>query len=166
MVLIIRTSFSLGLHSFFLRQDLCITTHYGIGSFYHLLLFHATLINQNDANNLFFLELSSYGDFEINSWNMQRNGIFFISGDVHFGEITRYDCGCQYPLYDITSSGLTQAVEKAVPSSLAFFLRVIAWLVPSTMRVFGPYCRYRSCTYGRLFFYTVIFMTLLVHILS
>ncbi|OAY63270.1 Alkaline phosphatase D [Ananas comosus] len=77
----------------------------------------------------------------------KRNGIFFISGDVHFGEITRYDCGCQYPLYDITSSGLTQAVEKAVPSSLAFFLRVIAWLVPSTMRVFGPYCRYRSCTY-------------------
>ncbi|XP_020111109.1 uncharacterized protein LOC109726088 isoform X2 [Ananas comosus] len=79
----------------------------------------------------------------------KRNGIFFISGDVHFGEITRYDCGCQYPLYDITSSGLTQAVEKAVPSSLAFFLRVIAWLVPSTMRVFGPYCRYRSCTYGQ-----------------
>ncbi|KAB2096342.1 hypothetical protein ES319_A01G102400v1 [Gossypium barbadense] len=42
----------------------------------------------------------------------KRDGVFFISGDVHFGEITRYDCAAGYPLYDITSSGLIQAVEK------------------------------------------------------
>ncbi|GAV65797.1 PhoD domain-containing protein [Cephalotus follicularis] len=79
----------------------------------------------------------------------KRNGVFFISGDVHFGEITRYDCGTGYPLYDITSSGLTQAIEKAVPSPLHFILRFLAWLTPNTMRVMGPNCRFRSCTYGQ-----------------
>ncbi|OHE84230.1 MAG: hypothetical protein A3G75_01060 [Verrucomicrobia bacterium RIFCSPLOWO2_12_FULL_64_8] len=33
-------------------------------------------------------------------------GIFFVSGDVHFSEISRTDDG-PYPLYDFTSSGLT-----------------------------------------------------------
>ncbi|OVA10748.1 Alkaline phosphatase D-related [Macleaya cordata] len=80
--------------------------------------------------------------------NSKRDGIFFISGDVHFGEITRYDCGTGYPLYDITSSGLTQAVEKAILPPLNFFVRVVAWLTPTTMRVIGPKCRFRSCTYG------------------
>ncbi|KAJ0987148.1 hypothetical protein J5N97_005504 [Dioscorea zingiberensis] len=79
----------------------------------------------------------------------KRNGVLFISGDVHFGEITRYDCGSEYSLYDITSSGLTQAVEAAVPPPFAFVVRFLAWLTPSTMRVYGPKCRYRSCTYGQ-----------------
>lgn len=82
---------------------------------------------------------------------LQRSGIFFISGDVHFGEITRYDCGEQYPLYDITSSGLTQAIEKVVPKLFAFLVRAIAWWTPSTMRVYSSECRYRSCTYGMTF---------------
>ncbi|XP_057975632.1 uncharacterized protein LOC131162989 isoform X2 [Malania oleifera] len=64
----------------------------------------------------------------------KRDGVFFISGDVHFGEITRYDCATGYPLYDITSSGLTQAVEKAVPPPLHLIVRFVAWLTPSTMR--------------------------------
>lgn len=81
--------------------------------------------------------------------NSKRNGIFFISGDVHFGEITRYDCGSDYSLYDITSSGLTQAVEKAVSSPLAFLVRVAARLTPNTMRVYSPKCQYKSCTYGQ-----------------
>lgn len=89
-----------------------------------------------------------FQDYKTLPLNTQRHGVFFISGDVHFGEISRYDCGCQYSLYDITSSGLTQAVEKAVPPPLAFVVRVVAWLTPSTMRVFAPICRYRSCTYG------------------
>ncbi|RWW77932.1 hypothetical protein BHE74_00013874 [Ensete ventricosum] len=76
-------------------------------------------------------------------------GIFFISGDVHFGEITRYDCGGQYPLYDITSSGLTQAIEKVVPPFFAFAVRAIAWLTPTTMRVSSVKCRYKSCTYAQ-----------------
>ncbi|KAK8705790.1 hypothetical protein V6N13_049382 [Hibiscus sabdariffa] len=79
----------------------------------------------------------------------KRDGVFFISGDVHFGEITRYDCAAGYPLYDITSSGLTQAVEKVLPSPLHFIVRFLAWFTPSTMRVMNQYCRYRSCTYGQ-----------------
>lgn len=81
--------------------------------------------------------------------NSKRNGVFFISGDVHYGEITRYDCGADYSLYDITSSGLTQAVEKAVPWPVTSFVKVAAQLTPSTMRVFPPKCRYRSCIYGQ-----------------
>ncbi|KAL5845559.1 hypothetical protein ACOSQ4_011517 [Xanthoceras sorbifolium] len=79
----------------------------------------------------------------------KRDGVFFISGDVHYGEITRYDCAVGYPLYDITSSGLTQAVEKVVPPPLHFIVRFLAWLAPSTMRVIGRNCRYKSCTYGQ-----------------
>ncbi|XP_057832015.2 uncharacterized protein LOC131042706 isoform X2 [Cryptomeria japonica] len=78
-----------------------------------------------------------------------QTGVIFISGDIHFGEITRYDCGVGYPLYDITSSGLTQAVEYAVPPSMSFLVRVAALLTPSTMRVFGKHCRYKSCVYGK-----------------
>lgn len=81
---------------------------------------------------------------------LQRDGVFFISGDVHFGEITRYDCACAYPLFDITSSGLTQAVEKAVPSPLHFFVRFVAWWTPAPLRVMNRHCRYRSCTFGML----------------
>ncbi|KAI8549086.1 hypothetical protein RHMOL_Rhmol07G0323700 [Rhododendron molle] len=81
--------------------------------------------------------------------NSKRDGVFFISGDVHFGEITRCDCVTGYPLYDITSSGLTQAVEKAIPPPLHLLLRFLAWLTPSTMRVKDKSCRYRSCTYGQ-----------------
>ncbi|XP_044511090.1 uncharacterized protein LOC123229378 isoform X2 [Mangifera indica] len=80
--------------------------------------------------------------------SIQRDGVFFISGDVHFGEITRYDCAVEYPLYDVTSSGLTQAVEKVVPSPLHFIVRFLAWLTPNTMRVMDRNCRHRSCTYG------------------
>ncbi|XVE94341.1 hypothetical protein REPUB_Repub02eG0001000 [Reevesia pubescens] len=78
----------------------------------------------------------------------KRDGVFFISGDVHFGEITRFDCAAGYPLYDITSSGLTQAVEKVLPSPLQFVVRFLEWFTPSTMRVMSQNCRYRSCTYG------------------
>ncbi|KAJ0087146.1 hypothetical protein Patl1_09297 [Pistacia atlantica] len=78
----------------------------------------------------------------------KRDAVFFISGDVHFGEITRYDCAVEYPLYDVTSSGLTQAVEKVVPPPLHFMVRFLAWLTPNTMRVMDRHCRHRSCTYG------------------
>ncbi|KAH9302922.1 hypothetical protein KI387_014505, partial [Taxus chinensis] len=78
-----------------------------------------------------------------------RSGVIFISGDVHFGEITRYDCGVGYPLYEITSSGLTEAVEYAVPPSMSFLVRLAALLTPNTMRVFGKHCRYKSCVYGK-----------------
>ncbi|KAK6793160.1 hypothetical protein RDI58_012241 [Solanum bulbocastanum] len=86
---------------------------------------------------------------------VQREGVFFVSGDVHFGEIARYNCAAGYPLYDITSSGLTQAVEKAVSPPLRFIARILAWLTPAIMRVKDKSCRYRSCTYGQPNFGTI-----------
>ncbi|KAL9225688.1 hypothetical protein vseg_001582 [Gypsophila vaccaria] len=77
----------------------------------------------------------------------KRSGVLFISGDVHFAEITRYDCASGYPLYDVTSSGLTQSVEGVVPA-LQYLLRFMAWLTPATLRVMEN-CRYKSCVYGK-----------------
>lgn len=83
-----------------------------------------------------------------------------MSGDVHFGEITRYDCGPMgYPLYDVTSSGLTQAVEEVGNSVVAFMLRFAAWLMPNTMRVYSKKCRHRSCVYGKTFHVPSILLT-------
>ncbi|KAL3340639.1 hypothetical protein AABB24_028996 [Solanum stoloniferum] len=86
---------------------------------------------------------------------VQREGVFFVSGDIHFGEIARYNCAAGYPLYDITSSGLTQAVEKAVSPPLRFIARILAWLTPAIMSVKDKSCRYRSCTYGQPNFGTI-----------
>ncbi|KAL2895127.1 Complement decay-accelerating factor [Bienertia sinuspersici] len=76
--------------------------------------------------------------------SIQRDGVLFISGDVHFAEIARYDCATGYPLYDITSSGLTQSIEGVVPPSLRFFVRLMAWFIPTTVRVAAQNCRYKS----------------------
>ena len=35
-------------------------------------------------------------------------GVMFISGDVHWGEISKRDIEGLYPLYDVTASGLTE----------------------------------------------------------
>ena len=41
-------------------------------------------------------------------------GVVMLSGDRHIGEISRYQApGLPYPLYDITSSGLTHVYEEA-----------------------------------------------------
>ena len=79
---------------------------------------------------------------------LQRNGVIFVSGDVHFGEIARFDCGVQYPLYDVTSSGLTQSVDNSVPTFFQPIMRLLAVLTPTTMRVLNPNCLYKSCTTG------------------
>uniref|UniRef100_A0A7N0UHD9 PhoD-like phosphatase metallophosphatase domain-containing protein n=1 Tax=Kalanchoe fedtschenkoi TaxID=63787 RepID=A0A7N0UHD9_KALFE len=79
----------------------------------------------------------------------KRDGVVFISGDVHFGEISRYDCATGYPLYDITASGITQAVEKATPRPFHLLLRFLAWMTPTTMRVKNQNCRFKSCTYAQ-----------------
>ncbi len=39
-------------------------------------------------------------------------GLFVISGDRHLAELSMMDAGIGYPLYDLTSSGLTQAFTK------------------------------------------------------
>ncbi|BDS09519.1 alkaline phosphatase D family protein [Aureispira anguillae] len=46
----------------------------------------------------------------------QANGVVFISGDVHWGELSKYDNPYTYPIYDITSSGLTQSWHKTEPN--------------------------------------------------
>lgn len=43
-------------------------------------------------------------------------GVIFISGDVHYGEISRLDTGDTYPLYDVTSSGITSTWDFAIPN--------------------------------------------------
>ncbi len=44
----------------------------------------------------------------------QAPGVVLLSGDRHIGEISRYDApGVAYPLYDLTSSGLTHVYEEA-----------------------------------------------------
>lgn len=46
----------------------------------------------------------------------QANGVFFLSGDVHYAEFTKTQPAGMYPIYDFTSSGLTHN-EGAVPST-------------------------------------------------
>ena len=37
----------------------------------------------------------------------RANGVMFITGDVHYGEISKLESKGIYPIYDITSSGIT-----------------------------------------------------------
>ena len=45
------------------------------------------------------------------------NGVVFISGDVHWGEINRQRAAGLYPLYDVTASGINQDWDTIEPSS-------------------------------------------------
>ncbi|KAG0562548.1 hypothetical protein KC19_9G155400 [Ceratodon purpureus] len=108
--------------------------------------------------------------FSVESWGMfpsersrlyavlrdtNASGVIFISGDVHFGEITRFDCGLTYPVYDITSSGLTEAVEdKAKGFPWSIILTYCSWLLPETMRVHNSRCAVKPCIYGHVNFGT------------
>ena len=42
----------------------------------------------------------------------QANGVVFISGDVHWGELSKLENPYTYPIFDCTSSGLTQTWHK------------------------------------------------------
>ena len=46
----------------------------------------------------------------------RANGVLFISGDVHWGEISRLPVEGGYPLNDVTSSGLTEDWETVEPN--------------------------------------------------
>ena len=43
---------------------------------------------------------------------VEASGVFFVSGDRHFAELSRMDGGVGYRLYDFTSSGLTHSSEE------------------------------------------------------
>ena len=47
----------------------------------------------------------------------KANGVIFISGDVHYGELSKYFNDKTYPIFDLTSSGLTQTWSFATPNS-------------------------------------------------
>ncbi|MDV6317032.1 alkaline phosphatase D family protein [Idiomarina sp. HP20-50] len=44
------------------------------------------------------------------------NGVILISGDTHWGEISYYDKELDYPLWEVTSSGLTQEWKNVSPN--------------------------------------------------
>jgi alkaline phosphatase D len=45
-------------------------------------------------------------------------GVVFLSGDTHYGELTVLDANVPYPMFDLTSSGLTEEWHVPVPNAL------------------------------------------------
>ncbi len=48
----------------------------------------------------------------------QASGVFMISGDTHYGELSQQNQNVPYPMYDLTSSGLTEVWHAPVPNAL------------------------------------------------
>lgn len=46
----------------------------------------------------------------------KASGVLFISGDVHYAEISKFQLPGQYPVYDCTSSGLSSTWHLATPN--------------------------------------------------
>lgn len=46
----------------------------------------------------------------------KASGVLFLSGDVHWAEISRRDFPGLYPLYDVTASGITETWPKIEPN--------------------------------------------------
>ncbi len=46
----------------------------------------------------------------------KANGVVFISGDVHYAELSKICDHSPYPIYDVTSSGLTQTWHLSTPN--------------------------------------------------
>lgn len=46
----------------------------------------------------------------------KANGLLFITGDVHYAEISKMDVQHLYPIYDITASGLSSTWHFATPN--------------------------------------------------
>lgn len=44
--------------------------------------------------------------------NTGANGVIFLSGDVHYGELTKIQPAGMYPIYDVTASGITHHESK------------------------------------------------------
>ena len=47
----------------------------------------------------------------------RANGVFFITGDVHYAEISKLNSEGLYPIYDFTSSGITSTWHFATPNT-------------------------------------------------
>jgi phosphodiesterase/alkaline phosphatase D-like protein len=48
------------------------------------------------------------------------NGVLFVSGDRHWAELSRLDRPGTYPLYDLTSSALTESHKRGTPTPNRF----------------------------------------------
>jgi alkaline phosphatase D len=48
----------------------------------------------------------------------RANGLFCISGDMHYAEVSRMNLNTPYPLWDFTSSGLTEVWATPTPNAL------------------------------------------------
>lgn len=46
----------------------------------------------------------------------RANGVLFLTGDVHYAELSKMEEPGMYPLYDITSSGITSTWDFATPN--------------------------------------------------
>jgi alkaline phosphatase D len=46
---------------------------------------------------------------------VRKEHVVFISGDVHYAELSK-DCTSEYPLYDLTSSGISESWGFAAPN--------------------------------------------------
>ncbi len=46
----------------------------------------------------------------------RANGVMFLTGDTHWAELTRREWEDCYPLYDLTSSGLTEVWKEVSPN--------------------------------------------------
>jgi alkaline phosphatase D len=47
----------------------------------------------------------------------RANGVVFLSGDMHYAELSKLDVNVPYPLWDLTSSGLTEVWPAATPNA-------------------------------------------------
>ena len=74
----------------------------------------------------------------------KANGLFFVSGDVHYAEISKRTVPDLYPIYDFTSSGLSSTWKFATPNSFRiegpvmenhFGLLTIDWKKDPTVRM-------------------------------
>jgi alkaline phosphatase D len=47
----------------------------------------------------------------------KANAVMFLTGDVHYAEISRLESNGLYPLYDVTASGITSTWDFATPNA-------------------------------------------------
>jgi alkaline phosphatase D len=47
----------------------------------------------------------------------RANGILFLSGDIHYAELSKIDVNVPYPLWDLTASGLTEEWKVPTPNA-------------------------------------------------
>ncbi len=74
------------------------------------------------------------------------NGVVFLSGDIHYAELSKLDVNVPYTLWDLTSSGLTEEWRVPTPnanrasevvSDANFGFIDIDWQGPSTRVTLG-----------------------------